>query len=90
MLKEIQAKWTKELPDLFWGPMEEIRPGDRIHWSRMEEWKMFMRTRHGIREPRIWGANETWIDSGARPFALTDKPKSAENISPEEPPNPFG
>lgn len=71
---------------LYWGPFEEARPGHRLHWSRLEEYEAFIRTKGVV--PKRWGFYETWIDSGARPFKLYEKPKD-EDIEDINEINPF-
>ncbi len=51
------------------GPIELAKPGDRISWKRVEEYREFMQREKGMTNIRLWGLNEKWIDSGARPFA---------------------
>lgn len=57
------------------GPIEEVRPGDILEGARIDEYRLFMRRKHGIQNAKMWGLNEKWEDSGARPFGtkLPDK-----------------
>jgi len=42
-----------------------------------------------IPNAKLWGFHETWVDSGQRPFELSDKPQDDTCTSPELKPNPF-
>jgi len=90
-LKEIKAKYGEnyglndyrpakpldDTSDCYKGPIEDIKPGDILHWSRMEEYKSFIRTK-GV-TPKLWGVDETWRDTGQRPFST---PKKDEDKNP--------
>lgn len=80
-LQDINEYLPETAPVAFYeGPIEEVRPGDKLHISRMDEYESFIRTKGVV--PRRWGYNENWVDSGARPFVLSTKP-IGESISPE-------
>ncbi len=72
------------------GPIEDIRPGDIIPWSRMDEYREFMLTKKGVRDTRLWGLNEEWKDNGARPFQISAKPEPVvkSNLDNQEAPTP--
>lgn len=72
------------------GPIEEIRPGDVLHWTRFDEYREFMRKKHNIKNIKTWGISETFKDNGMRPFAVPDS-TIAKHISekPEDVTNPF-
>lgn len=60
------------------GPIEDIKPGDFLHFSRIEEYRLFMMAKHRI-ATKVWGLNERWEDTGQRPF----------DTNPKEETNPF-
>jgi hypothetical protein len=60
------------------GPIEDIQPGDVIGWERQAEYQAFIKTK-GVANPKIWGVDEPWVDSGARPFQISDKPIDQSN-----------
>lgn len=70
------------------GPIEQVRPGDILTFDRLAEYDAFMKAKHGMRTVRHWGFNENYVDSGARPFRLADKP-DVSDAPPLEEPNPF-
>ena len=69
------------------GPIEDVKPGDILDGTRLDEYRDFMGKTHGIRQIKMWGLNENWIDNGARPFGRP-APSPAVPKTPEEP-NPF-
>lgn len=68
-----------DMAGCYTGPIEEVKPGGVLHYTRFEEYREFMRTKKNIPNTKLWGFNETWKDTGQRPFQLPDKPE----------PNPF-
>lgn len=58
------------------GPIEEIKPGDILPFSRIPEYEQFMKVKHNLKV-RHWTATEEWQDNGQRPFAV--KIKQEEN-----------
>lgn len=87
-LQAINRNPPEEAPIAFYeGPIEGVRPGDRIHSSRLEEYEAFIRTKGVV--PRRWGYNESYVDSGARPFELPANPVPPEPAqSPQSPQAP--
>jgi hypothetical protein len=71
--------------DCYTGPIEDARPGHILHWSRLQEYRDYMRITHGIQNAKLWGVFENWVDSGQRPFKLTTKPIE---VNPFDPPSP--
>lgn len=67
-------KRADEFAGCYTGPIENIKPGDILHHTRFEEYRQFMREKKNILNARLWGANETWIDSGQRPFSEEPNP----------------
>lgn len=67
------------------GPIEYVKPGDILHYTRFEEYREFMRTKKNIPSVRLWGANEVWIDNNQRPFQIDIKQEEKK----QEEPNPF-
>jgi hypothetical protein len=76
---------------LYEGPIEDIRPGDRISWKRSKEYDEFMSKKHSMKKVKRWERDETWIDSGARPFAakFAAQPITIEKPQQDPDKNPF-
>ena len=81
---------TKPAPDPFagcyTGPIEYVKPGDVLHYTRFDEYREFMRTKKNIPNVKLWGLNETWVDNHQRPFQVDIKPEAQikEEINPFE------
>ena len=86
-LKERSMNQPKTTSQLYEGPIEHIKPGDRISWRRSKEYDDFMAQRHGMRNIKRWTEAEIWIDSGARPFSVKLPEKTEETKNQEK--NPF-
>lgn len=77
------------------GPIEQIKPGDTLHYSRYEEYRIWLKQAKGI-NTKMWGVGEAWEDNGARPFdnlhdktainqiATKPQPTQKENTNPFE------
>jgi len=50
------------------GPIEDVKPGDVLHWSRLAEYDHFAKSKLGFDPGRPRGFFEKWIDTGRRPF----------------------
>ena len=72
--------------DLYTGPIEDIRPGDKLNHKRIPEYEAFIRSKGIV--PKVWGFFETWKDTGQRPFQpLSAKPEAKSD--PDNNSNPF-
>jgi len=69
------------------GSIDEVRPGDILTPERQIEYRAFMAKKHQMNNIKLWGPNEEYKDSGARPFAVK-LPAEPLTKQPEEP-NPF-
>ena len=70
------------------GPIEEVRPGDILTSERQIEYREYMAKKHNMKNIKLWGPNEIYKDSGARPFAVNMAPAKPLTEKQEEP-NPF-
>lgn len=68
------------------GPIEEVRPGDILSAERQLEYREFMAKKHQMRNIKLWGPNEEYKDTGARPFAvhIPEPPKQQSEKNPFE------
>lgn len=89
--KAIPAKTHPDpLAGCYTGPIEQVKPGDILHHTRFDEYHQFMREKKNFTNTKLWGVNETWVDSGQRPFQLSAKPEEGDKEDQENPqPNPF-
>jgi hypothetical protein len=74
--------------ECYTGPIEFVKPGNILDNSRFEEYREFMRDNKNMPAVRLWGLNEPWQDSGARPFLSGSKPAEQPPSSKPET-NPF-
>ncbi len=71
--------------DTYTGPIEDIRPGDVIGYDRLEEYKEFMRRKHGLTVKVYPAGDNSHVDTGERPFASNEGKK----VNKLTEPNPF-
>lgn len=71
--ERIQSK-NKPKPD-YTGPIEDVKPGDILTVERQQEYREFMAKKHNMKDVKLWGQNEVWTDSGARPFGRQEETK---------------
>lgn len=67
----------------YWGPIEEVKPGDVLPFSRFSEYDKFMREKKGIQKVKHYTFTEEWKDNGQRPFQVKLQEEKQEE-------NPFG
>ena len=73
----------KEIKDpCYWGPIEDVKPGDVLHWSRLAEYDHFAKSKLGFDPGRPRGFFEKWVDTGRRPFAASQASSLSVPVAP--------